>query len=447
MSTRLDLALQKYPGHEEGIRQLAALDPSGNLKYLDWGGKMLASGQALAPEIAGVIELFHRFAGRHMGGRHRMRARDLRIHPDIHTYRPQDLAKLRDNLLKMQRAQDRKRRQREKLYRIEGAVEADVVYDSPDLIVRHIKNKQASVHYGLGTKWCISMLREGHFEEYESHNATFFFFERKVPVGDEYDKVALMVPRNGDGQQGWRVESGAAFTSVDEQVDMLVLARVHGTRVFDIFRQVYERSDAYPGSGMFQVGQGRATAEQLTAAFESAVKGDMGWYETESILEAICCNDAAPQDLLEEILRRGPSLVMASSKRGRGRRRRRHRGRDTNMVTRTLMAALAIHPQMPPEAREKLAKDLGRRRIKVRDIHRSMSSGRICIVYQPMGRHGMKVSYRRRHSRQLSLSRLQARIRMFQNMVKRARKQLKKKQAAKKLAEKKRLSATKKKSR
>ncbi len=164
----------------------------------------------------------------------------------------------------------------------------------------------------------------------------------------------------------------------------------------------------------------------------------MGWYETESILEAICCNDAAPQDLLEEILRRGPALVMASSKRGRGRRRRRHRGRDTNTVTRTLMAALAIHPQMPPEAREKLAKELGRRRIKVSEIHRTMASGRIGVVYQPTGRHGMKASYRRRHSRQLSLSRLQARVRIFQNMVKRARKQLKKKQAAKKLADKKR---------
>jgi hypothetical protein len=437
VSTRLDLALQKYPGHEEGIRQLAALDPSGNLKYLDWGAKMLASGQALAPEIADVIELFHRFAGRRFGGRgHRHARKGDWIHPDIYTYRPQDLAKLRDNLFKMQRAQDRKRRQREKLYRIEGAVEVDVVYDSPDLIVRHIKNKQASVHYGLGTKWCISMLREGHFEEYESHNATFFFFERKVPLGDEFDKVALMVPRNGDGDRGWRVESGTAFTSVDEQVDMMVLARVHGTRVFDIFRQVFECSDKYPGSGMFQVGQGRATAEQLTAAYESAVKGDMGWYETESILEAICCNDAAPQALLEEILRRGPSLVMAASKR-RGRRYRRHRGRDVNMVTRTLMAALVIHPQIPTETREKLTKDLGRRRIKVSDIHRTMASGRIGIVYQPTGRHGMKISYRR-HARKLSLSRLQARVRMFQNMVKRARKQLKKKQAAKKLADKKR---------
>ncbi len=60
MSTRLDAVLQKHPDYEEGIRLLAERDPSGSLKYLAWGGAMLASGQALAPEVADVLELFHR---------------------------------------------------------------------------------------------------------------------------------------------------------------------------------------------------------------------------------------------------------------------------------------------------------------------------------------------------------------------------------------------------
>ena len=63
MSTRLDAVLQKHPDHEEGIRLLAERDPSGNFKYLAWGAKMLAAGQALAPEVADVLDLFHRFAG------------------------------------------------------------------------------------------------------------------------------------------------------------------------------------------------------------------------------------------------------------------------------------------------------------------------------------------------------------------------------------------------
>jgi len=87
MSTRLDSVLQKRPDRADGIRLLASRDPSGNLKYLDWGTKMLASGQALAPEIADILELFHKFKGQAPnpvphGARHNRRApRSEQIHP------------------------------------------------------------------------------------------------------------------------------------------------------------------------------------------------------------------------------------------------------------------------------------------------------------------------------------------------------------------------------
>jgi hypothetical protein len=67
MTTRLDLAIQKHPSHDADIRLLASRDPSGNLKYLDWGAKMLASGQALAPELADILDLFHKFNGQSLG--------------------------------------------------------------------------------------------------------------------------------------------------------------------------------------------------------------------------------------------------------------------------------------------------------------------------------------------------------------------------------------------
>src|ERR1700733_7099317 len=281
MSTRLDTALQKHPEHEEGIRLLAERDPSGKLKYLDWGAKILVSGQALASEVADVLDLYHRFAGRALEpppGRRRLLKRNERVHPDIHTYAPGDLAKLRDLLVKMRRAADKKRRKRERLYKIDGAVEADTVYDSDDLIVRHIKNKQASVHYGLNTKWCIAMLRDGYFEEYEAHNATFFFFERKTPIGNEYDKVALMIPRSSDH----RDRGPTAFTTLDQPVDMLNLAHVHGPRVFDIFRQVWECSMRYPGSTLFQVYSGTASEEQLQ--YSIATGKNLDFYETNALI-------------------------------------------------------------------------------------------------------------------------------------------------------------------
>ena len=386
MSTRLDLVIGKFPEHEAAVRALAARDPSGNLKYLDWGAKMVASGQALAPEVGDVIDLFHQFGGQRVNvrvlpahGRRRRRTRAQAakdwIRPDIYTYRPQDLAGLRDLLLKAKRARDRKRRKREQLYRIEGAVEAEVVYDATDLVVRHIKNKQASVHYGLSTKWCISMMREDYFEDYESHNATFFFFERRPPLGDEFDKVAVMFPRNREGV-------AEAFTALDRRVDMLGLAKVYGLRVFDIFRAIHVRSEQYPGSAIFHVNAGTATSEQVQAVF-TAIKGDLHSYRNFEILGAICCNDAAPWSVLEEILRDAVALVSRSEKRGRrrGRRIRWRRGIAKEMA-RVVESAIVIHPSTPADVREQLTKKLRRRHIKVDAIHRSMDGDQIGVEYK-----------------------------------------------------------------
>lgn len=374
--SRLDQILQKYPEHEEGIRLLVTRDPSQSLKYLDWGVKMLASGQALAPEIADIIELHDQFKGRVI-------THTKRIVSDVYVYRPQDLAKLRDNLLKMKRAQDRKRKERERLYHLDEAIEAEVVYESDDLIVRHIKNKSASAHYGLGTKWCISMVREGHFEDYETQNATFFFFERKTRIGNEYDKVALMIPRCNEGRY-----VADAFTSLDRRMGMLELADVYGLRVFDIFRTVYEASAKHPPAAAYLVHQGKASAEQLEAIFSKIDK--LPPHETRSTLEAICCNDAAPVSLLEEIRLRARAILLASEKRymrelarvhrrhRRGaRRRRRLRSvpkarleKLTKDTIKNLSAALVVHPNTPASVSLELCKTLRRARVNIDSIRR-----------------------------------------------------------------------------
>lgn len=394
MSTRLDLALSKYPEHVDGIRLLAERDPSGNLKYLDWAARILASGQALAPEVADILDLFHRFAGQWA---YRGHQRVARVHPDVNTYRPEDLASLRTLLLKLKRARDKKRRERERLYKIEGSVEADVVYDSIDLVVRHVKNKQAGAHYGLGTKWCIAMLREGYFDDYEANNATFFYFERKVKLGDEFDKVALMVVRDGG-----ELEVGTlAFTSLDRRVDMLVMAKAFGLHVFDIFRRVYEVSEAYPGSTLFRVYSGKATEEELRSVLALVTESkDMNPHETDNILESICCNDAAPWGMLEDLLRRAPNIASAARKRGKH-RYRYSRGRVASL-TLAISAALAIHPNTPAEARAKLVRSLRRRRIKVNEICRTEGMGRVGVLcHLPRRKHRVRRRERFRTVRQV----------------------------------------------
>ena len=456
MSTRLDAAIQKNPDHEEGIRLLAERDPSGNLKYLAWGGAMLASGQALAPEVADVLDLFHRFAGQWLlrtgaqARRQHLSASGSRVHPDINTYRPQDFAKLRELLFKMQRAQDKKRRERERLYKIEGSVEADVVYDSDDLIVRHIKNKNASIHYGHATKWCISMTQEGYFDDYDSHNATFFFFERKVPLGDEFDKACLMLPRSHGESLRFREEGASAFNALDRRVDMFALATAHGLRVFDIFRQVFEASERYPGSVMFCVLAGTATREQLEIVFSDLVKGDLA-PETDVMLEAIVCNNAASPQMLEKILKDGVAMSKAAWKRGH-RRGRRWRRRRTSQVdhdaelTRVIMAALVIHPATPSELHEKLVKDLRRRHVAIGEIRRTMDDGRVGVEYRKNGFKRLRV--RRFHSSRLQhlpARILRSRLRGLERRIVQTKKAIKKRIEADKLKVVKRAAKKKKK--
>src|SRR5271156_2122703 len=437
MSTRLDLVLQKYPDHEDGIRVLAERDPSGNLKYLAWGAKMLAAEQALAPEIADVLDLFHRFAGQWLErtGAQVRRARRLRqspssqVHPDINTYRPQDFARLRDFLLKIKRAQDKKRKERERLYRIEGSIEADVVYDSDDPIVRHIKNKTASIHYGHDTKWCISMLRNGYFEGYETHNATFFFFERKKPLDDEFDKVALMLPRSHGDPLRFRDKGASAFNALDQRVDMFLLASVHGPRIFDIFRLVYEASARYPGSVLFHAFAGTAPREQLETVFASLVKGDLSSFEADAMLEAIVCNDAAPPAMLEGVLKLGVELSSAAwrNDRRRGNRRRWYKqGAHDAELTRKIMAALVIHPETPGELRVALVKNLRRRHVTISEIRRVVSDGRVGVEYRKAERGFKRRRYRRIRVQDLPVGALRSRVRGLERRIVQAKKAIKK---------------------
>jgi hypothetical protein len=361
MGTRLDFVLQKYPNHAEEIRLSAARDPSKNLKYLDWSAQILASGQALAPEIADVVDLFHEFKGRlfAQGRRHE------RIHPDIYHYRTRDFTKLRDDLRRMKRSNARKRRARERLYRIDGAIEADVVYDSDDLVVRHIKNKNASVHYGLSTKWCIAMLREHYFEDYETQNSTFFFFERKTRLNDEYDKVALVIPRDKNNEYDIN-----AHTSLDRRIGVIELADVHGSRVFDIARLAYERSLQHPHSTLFLTYRGIASAEQLEAVFEQI--GKTALYEMRRTLEVICCNDAAPFTLLKKIAAKTRTLVYAASRKNRSKTRSLEAAKKAEKDVR---AALAIHPATPDDERADVIKALRRSRVNINSIRRSTKRG------------------------------------------------------------------------
>ena len=301
------------------------------------------------------------------------------------------------------------------------------MYDSDDLIVRHIKNKNASIHYGHATKWCISMTQEGYFEDYETNNATFFFFERKKPIGDEFDKACLVMSRSPGEPLRFHDEGASAFNALDRRVNMFALAKVHGPRIFDIFRQCFEASEKYPGSVLFSAFSGTATLVQLEAVFASLVKGNFG-YETDALLEAIVCNDAAPAAMLEAVLERSVAMSMAGRKRAvrRHGRRLRNRGDHDAELTRTIMAALVIHPNTPGDLRERLVKDLRRRHVKIVEIRRVNKDGRVGVGYRKEVK-GYGRSHRRRYIlKQLPVGALRSRIRRLESQVVQTKKWLEK---------------------
>ena len=290
------------------------------------------------------------------------------------------------------------------------------------------------------------MLREGYFEDYETNNATFFFFERRIPKGDEYDKVALMIPRESE------TETTCAFTALDRQVDMLTLAKIHGPDVFDIFRDIYNRSERYPGSATSLVYRGLATHEQLDAAFAIVVKGGLTPYETKSLLESVCCNDAAPWSLLEQVARRASELIAAAwtlENRTEDdeppmfrRRRRATNGGITSAEAKemvlTVTAALTIHPNTPSEEREKFTRSLKGLRVNVDLITRSQDrNGRVRVEYETpfgLGRRRRR-GYRRRYRRPRTVKTLLDEARKFERAAARKRKSAETLQ--RKLAEKK----------
>jgi len=245
------------------------------------------------------------------------------------------------------------------------------------------------------------MLRENYFSDYETQNATFFFVERTTPVRDPYDKVALMISRGATGRI-------VCFNSLDEQIDVFDLARVHGLRIFEILRTVYMCSETYPGSAYASVFAGTATAEQIVQVAESLARKDV--YDVERIIEAICCNDATPESILLGMIERAKKLSAVTWRRRRrfttlhGRRRRgaNNKTGHTRRVLRMVSAALSIHPRVPVEKRAQLTKDLRRRHVDVDSIYVDRGLNGVGISFRMRNERKTRVSYRYRRRERLS---------------------------------------------
>jgi hypothetical protein len=92
-----------------------------------------------------------------------------------------------------------------------GAVK---IYEDDACTVLRIDTKEAAQQYGKGTKWCITMSEEQHYEEYKASNVLFYYVLRKEPLGNNLDKVALAVSRDKDNF----IQKIQAFDQADKEM-------------------------------------------------------------------------------------------------------------------------------------------------------------------------------------------------------------------------------------
>jgi 3-methyladenine DNA glycosylase AlkC len=281
---RKDQALKKYPEYKQEIEYFIQRDPSKNLKYLAWELKVLSSGQALAPEIADVVDLFHRYST-NLSNR------------DLNSYSPEQFTKLRDDLFQIQEKQTQKAKKVEERYRLPEACEADTVYESDSLIVRLIRNKAASVHYGLNTQWCISMKSKTYFEDYDMSNVVIFFVIRKQALNDPFDKLAIVYQRDLINNE---IEQTQFFDAQDRTVSQAMCSQVYGPE-FEKIEQVTKTLAArVPKSLLAKLASNEVTVDEITKAYAwcNTQEHNEG---TQRILRLIAENPSTPTKVLEAL--------------------------------------------------------------------------------------------------------------------------------------------------
>lgn len=71
------------------------------------------------------------------------------------------------------------------------------IYEDDFLTLLYIKNKDASICYGAGTRWCITMKDAEYWEEYTQENVAFYFLiDKRLPAADPMSKIAFAIYRN-----------------------------------------------------------------------------------------------------------------------------------------------------------------------------------------------------------------------------------------------------------
>jgi len=275
--------LLKYPNFKDEIDFFVQNDPTSKLKYLDWEMKVLSSGKALEQEIADVVKLFDKFQSQLQK-------------KDINQYSVDDFTTLRDDLFTLRDKQSKKKEKVEKRYQLENKPNSEIVYDSDNYQIILIKNKEASVHFGAGTKWCVTMKQETYFEQYDANNVILFFiFSKQLDKSSPNYKIACSVQRDENN----KVLIQEYWNSKDKQINKTV-SKVIGSEFGDIDSTIKQIAVQQPKSILAKLKSGEATEEEIVQIYE-AYKNHQNEKERQAVLQLVAKSKNIPVEVLSQL--------------------------------------------------------------------------------------------------------------------------------------------------
>lgn len=106
--------------------------------------------------------------------------------------------------------QDQKKKEEEELKKAAKESTEFVAKTPYHLVVRPL-SKEASCHWGMGTKWCISATRsQNYFDQYTSEGAAFFFLlAKRKEIDPAYKKIAVVLDSEGEFEEYFDTEDNS----------------------------------------------------------------------------------------------------------------------------------------------------------------------------------------------------------------------------------------------
>jgi hypothetical protein len=233
LENRIDDVKKKYPNvPSEVIEEFASNDPSGTNKYLDWMvyTKSIGFPGIGTSNVIKNINLFHKNINKLTKEFFDEFIKENKFEwlltdnspvaktfqniykspKDINTYKDYGIAsvifKSVDNVLSKS---DVKK------------LEANVLYNSDDLLIMIPKSHRASCYYGAGTKWCTTNKEsDDYFKNYTNKGTLIYVINKKEPETNPWYKTAFLIEKENGKVQ--------AYDAPDHPTDINIAAEKLG---------------------------------------------------------------------------------------------------------------------------------------------------------------------------------------------------------------------------